>query len=114
MWRGKKSGTELKNIPRRSAPLQHISSGSVVSVESEVKPVAGAEQSKPDDGADAKQTSSEDGASEKQKTVGSPESKPESAPVPASDSVKNSDVQTAPGGETKTEAKTDVELKDNK
>lgn len=42
------------------------------------------------------------------------ESKPESAPVPASDSVKDSDVQTAPGGETKTEAKADVELKDNK
>lgn len=32
-WRGKKSGTELKNIPRRSAPLQHISSGSVVSLD---------------------------------------------------------------------------------
>lgn len=114
VWRGKKSGTELKNIPRRSAPLQHISSGSVVSVESEVKPVAGAEQSKPDDEAAAKQTSSADGASEKQKTAGSPESKPESAPVPASDSVKDSDVQTASGGETKIEAKTDVELKDNK
>ncbi len=29
-WRGKKSGTELKNIQRHSAPLQYISSGGVV------------------------------------------------------------------------------------
>lgn len=30
-WRGKKSGTELRNIRRRSAPLQYINSGGVVS-----------------------------------------------------------------------------------
>lgn len=36
VWRGKKSGTELKNIPRRSAPLQHISSGTIVSVGKEI------------------------------------------------------------------------------
>ncbi len=29
-WRGKKSGTELRNIQRHSAPLQYISSGGVV------------------------------------------------------------------------------------
>lgn len=44
-WRGKKSGTELKNIPRRSAPLQHISSGTVVSVESDLQPADGVKAS---------------------------------------------------------------------
>lgn len=30
-WRGKKSGTELRNTRRRSAPLQYINSGNVIS-----------------------------------------------------------------------------------
>lgn len=47
-WRGKKSGTELKNIPRRSAPLQHISSGTVVSVESDLQPADGVKASTAD------------------------------------------------------------------
>lgn len=47
-WRGKKSGTELKNIPRRSAPLQRISSGTVVSVESDLQPADGVKASTSD------------------------------------------------------------------
>lgn len=47
-WRGKKSGTELNNIPRRSAPLQHISSGTVVSVESDLQPADGVKASTAD------------------------------------------------------------------
>lgn len=43
-----KSGTELKNIPRRSAPLQHISSGTVVSVESDLQPADGVKASTAD------------------------------------------------------------------
>lgn len=31
-WRGKKGGTELREVKRRSAPLQHISDGNITSV----------------------------------------------------------------------------------
>lgn len=46
-WRGKKSGTELKNIPRRSAPLQHISSGSVVSLDNGLNTADGVNDTSP-------------------------------------------------------------------
>lgn len=38
LWRGKKGGTELKQIKRRSAPLQHISDGQIISASDDATP----------------------------------------------------------------------------
>lgn len=113
VWRGKKSGTELKNIPRRSAPLQHISSGSVVSVESDIKPAERAEQSKTVGDTESKQTSSAGDVSEKQQAADVTE-EPDSAPVETSGSENTSEAQAASEVETKAEIKADMELKENK
>lgn len=62
-WRGKAKGTELRNIQRRSAPLQFINAGGVVSAEGD-KPVPVAASAQPAEAVKADEPSPESRAEE--------------------------------------------------
>lgn len=104
-WRGKKSGTELRNIPRRSAPLQHISSGSVVSVESGLQTDVGANSVKTENAPKKESSNSLGGSKNSSQTITSEsvEEKTESANLADKQigSVTSSNVGNSTDSETK-------------
>lgn len=113
-WRGKKSGTELRNIPRRSAPLQHISSGTVVSLENGAQSADELQPSRSDGEAKKEDTSETDAGNKPLETAksesvsdgteagGGMEKEQKTAVSENADSEKNSSVKTD-NGEKKTE-----------
>lgn len=104
-WRGKKSGTELRNIPRRSAPLQHINSGSVVSVESGLQTDVGANSVKTENAPKKEFSNSLGGSKNSSQTITSEsvEEKTESANLADKQigSVTSSNVGNSTDSETK-------------
>lgn len=104
-WRGKKSGTELRNISRRSAPLQHISSGSVVSVESGLQTDVGANSVKTENAPKKESSNSLGGSKNSSQTITSEsvEEKTESANLADKQigSVTSSNVGNSTDSETK-------------
>lgn len=99
-WRGKKSGTELKKIPRRSAPLQHINSGSVVSTESSLEASDGAQSASPvgeQDSVSSAGAAGDNGKPETEKSGQADTSAKESGAATkeqASDTSENSSIET--------------------